>query len=160
MTDDLHTGELHPGQLGIERDIVLDCPAGEVWRLVGTAEGWQEWLVDRAAVDMAEGGAGTVIDDGIVRDIDVLEVDASRSVTFRWWERDDPGSASVVSIHVHDMPGGGSRLRITERVVPGGAHATTACSARPSACSTWSTWSTWEVRACLLALALHSCARV
>lgn len=152
MTDELHTGELH-----VERDIVLDRPVAEVWRLVGTAEGWQEWLVDQAAVEVAAGGSGTVVDGDVVRHVDVREIDHGRSLTFRWWEPDDPGAASMVSIHVHELPGGGSRLRIAERQVQPGAPAAMASAGRRPVLSTWSVW---EVRACLLALALHSPVRV
>jgi uncharacterized protein YndB with AHSA1/START domain len=149
MTDDLNTDDLY-----VERDVVIDRPADEVWRLIATAAGWQEWMVDEATVDVEAGRDGSVVDGDVVRRVVVTDVDPARSVTFRWWEHDDPASASEVSIHLDDLPAGGSRVHITERVLLPSA------TAFASSRSVWSGRSVWEVRACLLALALHSPARV
>lgn len=148
MTDDLHTQPLL-----VERDIFLDRPADEVWRLVASAAGWRKWLVDEAAVEVAAGRGGTVVDAGVVRRVEVGEVEPGRALSFRWWEPDDPGAASLVSIQVDDLPRGGSRVRIAERVVAPTASAFSAAGAAVRL-------SAWEVRACLLALALRSPVRV
>lgn len=138
MSDDQH----------IEREIDLDRPVEEVWALLATAEGWQQWLVDHATIVVAKGAAGEVIDDDVRRNVRVVDVETEHSLTFQWWERDDPASASEVAIQLLDLPGGGSRVHIVERPLIASAHAR---AAQPSV---------WEVRACLLALAAHTLVRV
>ena len=138
MSDDQH----------IEREIDLDQPVDEVWALLATADGWRQWLVDDATIDVAVGAIGEVVDDEVRRNVRVMGVEAERSLTFQWWERDDPASASEVAIQLVDLPGGGSRVHVVERPLIASARARAA------------QLSVWEVRACLLALAVHALVRV
>ena len=137
MSDDQH----------IEREIDLDQPVDQVWALLATAEGWRQWLVDDVTIDVAVGAVGEVVDDEVRRNVRVMGVEAKRSLTFQWWERDDPASASEVAIHLFDLPDGGSRVHVVERPLIASAGARTA---QPSV---------WEVRACLLALAAQTLVR-
>ncbi|MDP2292199.1 MAG: SRPBCC family protein [Actinomycetota bacterium] len=139
MTDDLQ----------IEREIILQESADEVWPLLSSADGWQQWLVDAATIDVADGAEGDVIDGGVVRHVQVVEVDEARRVTFRWWERDDPDSVSEVCIQVLPLLDGGSRMLVVER--PLVASASASASALQAA---------WDMRALLLALSLAACALV
>ncbi len=123
----------------IERHVETDLPVEEVDRLVRTAEGWEEWLVDRADVEVRPGASGTVVDDGFVRQVDVHHVD-ERSVRFTW--RDGDGRSSEVAITFDGAPGGVVRVGIVERL-----HPTARATAEVDACLGW------EGRALLLALA-------
>lgn len=132
-------------EMQVERELILEGNVAEVWPLLSTPEGWQQWLVDSADVDVEEGALGEVSDDGVIRELHVTEVDEGRSVTFTWWERDDPAAASEVTISVHPLVDGGSRVHILERSLSG-------ATVRAAA-------GTWEVRALLLALTQCTFAR-
>jgi len=133
-------------ELQVEREILLDGESAEVWQLVASADGWQQWLVDAAAVDVTEGADGEVTDDGVTREVRITEVDERRRITFQWWELGDPSTASEVVIEVHPLLGGGSRVHIVERAM------SPSISARAS--------TSWEVRALLLTLTQCTLARV
>ena len=47
----------------VEREIELEGSAAELWELVATADGWRQWLVDHAAIEIEVGGVGEVVDD-------------------------------------------------------------------------------------------------
>ena len=77
-----------------------------------------------------------------------MQVEPERSLTFHWWEHDDPSSVSEVVIGLVGLPGGGCRVHIVERPL------------QPLAFARSTQQSMWEVRACLLALSVHARARV
>lgn len=131
----------------VEREILLEGDVAEVWPLIASAHGWQQWLVDEAMVEVAVGETGDVVDDGVTRGVRISEVDEHSSVTFQWWERDDPSSVSEVIIEVHPLLGGGSRVLIVERVMCMSVNARRGTNK-------------WEVRALLLALTQCTLARV
>lgn len=139
MTDDLQ----------IEREITLQESVAEVWPLLSSADGWQQWLVDAATIEVADGAEGDVVDGGVRRHVQVIEVDQDRGVTFRWWERDDPASVSEVCIQVVPLIDGGSRLLVVERPLVASASAGALKAA-------------WDMRTLMLALTvmLSSCAHV
>ena len=133
----------------VEREIELEGSAAELWELVATADGWRQWLVDDAAIEIEVGGVGEVVDDSVHRHVRVVQVEPERSVTFHWWEHDDPSSVSEVVIGLVGLPGGGChRVHIVERPL------------QPLAFARSTQQSMWEVRACLLALSVHARARV
>ncbi len=85
--------------IDVERAVELDVDRTELWRLIATDDGWRDWLVDEARlVD----GAGVVVDGGIARQVRMDEVDAGRSVSFTWWEDDDPSTVSHVRLTIDD----------------------------------------------------------
>lgn len=119
-------------ELVIERTVDLDTDVNvdrdELWALIATPEGWRDWLVDEAQlVD----GAGVVVDGGVTRQVRVGEVVDGESVSFTWWEDDDPDSVSHVRLTID-----GDRLHIAEQL----ATAARTAEARIA----------WEVRVCSL----------
>ena len=48
----------------IERSTDLDMDVDELWQLISTAEGWREWLVDEADIDVSAGSEGSTSDAG------------------------------------------------------------------------------------------------
>jgi uncharacterized protein YndB with AHSA1/START domain len=97
----------------VQREVDVDLPADDVWPLVGDAEGWSAWLVERADVVIEPGGEGTVVDAGESRRVHIGDIEPGRSVTWSWWPAERPGDASTVRIVV--VPAGATtRLQITE----------------------------------------------
>jgi hypothetical protein len=129
----------------IERSTDLDMGVDELWLLISTAEGWREWLVDEADIDVSAGSEGSTSDAGIRRGVHIDHVHERRQVDFVWWERDEPSSRSYVQLEIVELPSGGSRLNVTERLSVSNASASTSVDA----------W--WQVRfVSLWLLALHS----
>ena len=123
----------------INRDVELDVSAAELWQLVTDSEQLGDWLGDSVAIELRPGGVGTVVDGGIWRDVRVDHVDHGRRIEFTWAVRDEPATASRVVIEVESLPGGGSRLGITE---------TLSASVNPPAAD--AARLAWEVRVCCL----------
>jgi uncharacterized protein YndB with AHSA1/START domain len=137
--------------LTIERTADLDIGVEQLWELISTPQGWSTWLVDDADVTIAPDESGTATDDGVQRDVHVDSITDGRGVSFSWWDRTDPSSASYVRLDVVELPDGRSQLRVTERFLGATASATMSCSAGVEL------GIAWEVRfASLWLLALHS----
>ncbi len=132
----------------IEREIELDLTADELWELIGTADGWRQWLVDDVAIRVADGEFGTILDDGVERAVHIDGVDTGRGISFVWSEQ--PDEVSRVTIAIVDDPTRGPRIRVTEEWQPGATCAD--CPARSGA--------RWDLRACLLCLSAVSACRV
>jgi hypothetical protein len=116
--------------------------------LISTADGWRSWLVDDAAVAIAPHAAGTVVEDGMVRDVRIETVTHGRDIGFWWTDRDDPTSESFVRLAIMELPDGRSRLQISERPV--------ATSASASIADTATADIAWDIRLLSLwLLALH-----
>lgn len=122
----------------------LDLPADELWRLIATAEGWSEWLVDEADVEVREGGEGEVTDDGERRTVRIEHVRPGVGITFVWSSGDD---VSRVELRIDETDQGRRVLRITEVPIASCAE----CPVRDQARA-----SRWELRACLLCLAARA----
>ena len=122
--------------LAIERSTDLDMDVDRLWSLISTPDGWKSWLVDDADLVIAPTANGTATNDGVERTVQIDSVTAGRTVSFSWWDRDDPSSASYVQLDVVALPEGRSQLHITERFLGATASATTSCTAGVS----------WEVR--------------
>ncbi|MGD9702042.1 MAG: SRPBCC domain-containing protein [Acidimicrobiia bacterium] len=142
----------------LTRDVILDVPVDDLWQLVADPDGLTAWLGDAVELDVRPGGVGIVRDGGggddgsAVRHVRVDRVEPRRDLAFTWWPADDRDTASQVVFELTDVPGGGSRLHITETLlgpVPP-ANAAVLASAAQTA---------WEVRvlslwACSVAAAL------
>jgi uncharacterized protein YndB with AHSA1/START domain len=131
----------------ITRDLHLDVPADELWRLVSDGERWAEWLTDRADVVVEPSRGGTVVDDGVERQVAIEAVDEGERVRFAWWPSDRPDEGSIVELVVAPVPsvdGDRSRLSVVE---------TYACAsvARPES-------RRWDVRLMLFVLRLDAVA--
>ena len=97
----------------LTRDVVLPLPTAEAWELLTDPDELATWLGDVARLDVAPGGAVTLVEpDGTVRTLVVDEVEAGRHIGFTWWTGDD-GPASRVEITV-DEAEGGARVTVTE----------------------------------------------
>jgi uncharacterized protein YndB with AHSA1/START domain len=153
--DNATTADNPTGDLVIERTIRLDLDAEALWALIADGDGWQRWIVDAADVDVREGGHGRVVDGDVAREVRVGVVDVGRSVTFTWWEHDDPATASEVRIALIGDGAGPTGLSITERIPAG----VLARAASPSASIDVVRFA-WEVRACVAWAAGLSTARV
>ena len=132
--------------VSLHRTVELEISADRLWELVADPQRLGEWLGDDVRFDVAPdglepGAAGVVVDDGVARFVHVDLVAPGRSVGFTWWEAD--GEASRVELEVVELPGGTSRLEITETL----AIATTAAtSARGANASAAEAQMRWEVR--------------
>jgi uncharacterized protein YndB with AHSA1/START domain len=135
--------------LTIEREIEIELSAEELWELIGTAGGWQQWMVDSASLAVLPGEVGEVEDDGVRRTVRVAEVRDGEAVTFHWAEVGRPDDLSVVTLEVIDDERG-RRLHVTEQWLAPAACA--ACPLRSGA--------RWDLRECLLCLAALTPCRV
>jgi uncharacterized protein YndB with AHSA1/START domain len=125
-------------ELVIERETDLAVDANRLWTLISTAEGWDSWLVDEAAVVMAPDATGTAIEDGVVREVRINSIVEGRRVGFSWWDRDDPSRVSYVQLDIVELTHGRSHLHITERFVGSTTAATVAMSSSVAV--------SWEMR--------------
>lgn len=105
--------------LSITREADFDIDADHLWHALSDEHELGAWLGDDVAIDVQEGGVGTVVDDGVVRRIRVERVDEGRGLSFTWWEDGHPETASTVSIDIAALPHGRSRLAIVETFDPG-----------------------------------------
>jgi uncharacterized protein YndB with AHSA1/START domain len=125
----------------ITRTVETDLDAEQLWHLIADGDGWAGWMVDEAAVDVAPGATGRVVDDGVERAVRVDRI-GDHDVAFTWWPQDRPELVSAVELVV--LPAaGGSRLHVTETYLSASAAVTAAV---------------WDVRMMLLvaqALAVH-----
>lgn len=101
--------------LTIEREIDVDMSAAELWDLIATGDGWQQWMVDAASIRVAPGSEGTVVDDGVRRAVRVHEMVQGCSVSFHWSEVGSADDLSLVTLQVVERPDGRVRLRVTEQ---------------------------------------------
>jgi uncharacterized protein YndB with AHSA1/START domain len=132
----------------IDLDRDLDLPSDELWRLIASADGWREWLVDEADVDVREGGEGDVVDAGVRRAVRVETVQIGRQITFLW--STDDGDVARVSLQL-DEHEGRRVLRITETRLSACAE----CPLRAAADA-----ARWDLRECLLCLTARATSRV
>ncbi len=133
----------------VTREVELDMTADEAWALVGTAEGWRQWLVDSGDMPVETGAEGELVDDGVARLVRVHSVEPGRAIVLHWHERDRLDELSSVTIEVVGLPDGRQRLRITEQ------WPTAVCADCPLRAG-----ARWDLRACLLCLAARPTCRV
>ena len=147
--------------LVIERRIELGLDAAELWDLVATPEGWRRWLVDGGNVDVRDGGIGRVADGDVDRDVRIGTVDHGRSVSFTWWERDEPSTESVVHISITEGENGRVGLSIIERIPAARFAAVAALTMASSSDALFDQVRfAWEVRACVAWAGTRSIVRV
>ena len=167
----------------LTRDVLLDMPVDDLWRLVADPDGLRLWLGDSVDIDVRPGGVGTVRDGGgggadgtgdgtsegdgdrdgdgygdgmVVRHVRVDRVEPAHELAFTWWRTDNPhvaAQASQVVFRLTTVPGG-SHLHITETLL--GPVRSAGMAAATFACAARTAW---EVRvlslwACSVAAAL------
>ena len=97
----------------ITRTVETDLDVEDLWSLVADGAAWAEWMVDGADIEVDPGSRGTVVDDGVAREVRIDRVEPSRSVSFTWWPQTRPDQTSAVELVV--VPARtGSRLHVTE----------------------------------------------
>ena len=137
----------------VEQEIELDASLEDVWRSLTDPTDLAAWLGDEVDLTVAPGGTGRVVDDGVVRRVQVDEVDAGRSLAFRWWDQDE-GEAGASRVVITLLPGAGdgpTRLHVREVAL----HRTAT-----SAGAVWAGSLRWEVRLACLTLLLSAYALV
>jgi hypothetical protein len=123
--------------LFIERTTDLDLGADELWSLISSAEGWSSWLVDDAQLAVDPDAEGTATEDGVVREVHINSVVDHRAISFSWWDRDDPSSASYVQLQIVELPDGRSQLHIAEQFVGASTNGTATATLSAEAALSW-----------------------
>jgi uncharacterized protein YndB with AHSA1/START domain len=96
----------------IERDIVLDAPADDVWRAISDESMLREWLAPDVELDARPGGALLCrTEDGEVRPGEVEQVEAGERLSFVWRRDGEQPSRVVLEIEVLER---GTRLTVVE----------------------------------------------
>ena len=86
----------------VTRSVEVEAGADRVWELLADPEQRGAWLDD---------------DEALVREMRVDEVHLGRSLTWTWWHPDDPADVSQVQVVLTELPAGGTRVAVTERLV-------------------------------------------
>ena len=134
----------------IQREIDLDLPVEELWALIATAEGWRQWIVDEAQLELVTGAEGMVIDDGARRAVLVQDVVAGRSVTFHWSQTGRSDDLSRVTLEIVERADGRRAIKVTEQWLS------------PSQCADCPlrAGERWDLRACVVCLLADTACRV
>jgi uncharacterized protein YndB with AHSA1/START domain len=96
----------------VTRQIRLDISSDALWTAITDRETLEAWLGERVDIDLRPGGAGTIVDDGVTREVVVQSVDDGRGWSFEW--RVDEAPVSTVSFEIASAEDGASVLTITE----------------------------------------------
>src|SRR5215471_1848306 len=116
-------------ELTIAREIVIDAPAGIVWRTITEPDQITGWFADRVELDLRPGGRGAfVFDRGtdrqpIANRLVVERVDPPRLFSFRWSPPDvevpGPGNSVLVEFTLTAEGDERTRLRVEESGLDG-----------------------------------------
>lgn len=97
----------------VERAIVLDAPAEEVWDALTDESLLEEWLADEVELDPREGGEIVCrYEGGEERRGEVELVEEAERLAFRWWR--EGAGPSRVELALDAVAGGGTRLTVVE----------------------------------------------
>jgi uncharacterized protein YndB with AHSA1/START domain len=100
----------------VEREVVLEAPAEEVWDALTSAERLEEWFANEVEFDLERGGEFRW-DDGEARRAEVAEVEPGRRLCLRWWDPELPDAGvTEVSFTLVAVPAG-TRLVVREAFV-------------------------------------------
>jgi uncharacterized protein YndB with AHSA1/START domain len=131
----------------LTREVELDLPADDLWRLISDGDRWSEWLTDQADVVVEPQRSGTVVDDGVERRVTIHSVVPGERVRFAWWPSDRPDESSVVELVVGPSgTGGRSRLSVIE----------TYAASTPTTASASAKGDAWDTRLMMLALCIDA----
>lgn len=86
----------------VTRSVDLDASPEVVWDAVADPERRRAWLDDPDATDRA---------------LRIDHADPGRSLTWTWWRPDDEAGASQVHVVLTELPGGSTRVAVTERLL-------------------------------------------
>ena len=96
----------------VTRQVRLDISSEALWAAITDRVTLEAWLGERVDIDLRPGGAGTIVDDGVQRDVVVKRVDDGRGWSFEWQVEEAP--VSTVSFEISSDFDGASVLTITE----------------------------------------------
>ena len=99
----------------VEREVVLEAPAEEVWDALTSAERLEEWFANDVEFDLERGGDFRW-DDGEARRAEVADVEPGRRLCLRWWDPEQPDCVTAVSFTLVSIPAG-TRLVVRETFV-------------------------------------------
>jgi uncharacterized protein YndB with AHSA1/START domain len=86
----------------VTRSVDVEAGADRVWELLTDPELRGAWLDD---------------DDALDRELRVDDARPGESLTWTWWRPDDEAGASQVAVVLTELPTGGTRVAVTERLV-------------------------------------------
>ncbi len=105
---------MHARPPEVSREIDLEACPEEVWDALTRPELLEQWLAESAEIEAWDGGGVDIrTDDGRERRGVVEYADRPERLVFSWWEA-IPDESTRVEFRVIELPGGGSRLRVTE----------------------------------------------
>lgn len=107
----------------VERQIVLDAPADDVWAALTEPRRLSAWIgAQVVALDVRAGGRGTARRaDGAERRIRIEDVEPPRRLAFRWWPYEldgHPGPGTRVEFVLDAIGPAQTRLTVTESGLP------------------------------------------
>ena len=103
----------------VERELVLEAPAEEVWEALTEPERLEEWFANEVDFDLERGEGVFRWDDGEARHAEVAEVEPGRRLCRRWWDEELPGAGvTEVTFTLVAVPAG-TRLVVREATVVG-----------------------------------------
>jgi uncharacterized protein YndB with AHSA1/START domain len=121
----------------ITRSVELDASTEDVWRALTEPALLGEWLDSDVELDVRPGGEGVIVEaDGAVRRARVDEVQPARRLALQWWPEDGSGPSSTVELDLEPTPAG-TRVVVTETLVPAIGGPTARAGAAPSALDRW-----------------------
>lgn len=104
----------------VHRQIDVDHPSEDVWRLLTEPEGLARWMGHGSRIDPQPGGDVDVADveTGVRRRGRVQVVDPGRRLGLRWWPADGDERRDASDVELVLVPGAlGTRVIVTERPV-------------------------------------------
>jgi uncharacterized protein YndB with AHSA1/START domain len=138
----------------LERRLVVPVPPDRLWEALTEPDAVAGWFGARVEWDLRPGAQARFFpDEGPDRVGRVESVRPGRRLVFRWWPEGEADKASEVAYRL-DPDGEGTRLTVTERLVPddaaaaGGTSApvaSAACGVRPGEPER-ERWSSWDGR--------------
>lgn len=98
---EISTDDAAPGT-SVTRAVDIEADIDVVWEAVADPERRRAWLDDGDAAE---------------RLLRIDRADPGRAVTWTWWRPDDIAGASRVDVLLTQLDTGGTRVRVTERLV-------------------------------------------
>lgn len=100
----------------VQREIEIDAGLDDVWRVLTDPDQQDGWLGASVELDLRPGGGGRVVDDdGAIREVLVVDVDAPVRLTWHWWHEDGPLSTVEITATPTST---GTIVRVVETLDP------------------------------------------
>ena len=96
----------------VNREVLVDAPADEVWEALTEAAALEEWFANDVELDVRPGGEGTFRwDDGSERHARVERVEAERLLEFWWWSENEQATLVAITLEPAESA---TVVRVTE----------------------------------------------